>query len=595
VNNSTGCVSEPAYFCAAGNGGNALAGSLAVPVITVPSNNVFTTATTSVTGTTDANASVTLYVDGGIKATTTANGSGVFTFSNQTFLQGQQLYFVVTLNTGAVSTSKCANQTAVFAVTCYTPAPLVNADANNQVTAGAPITGTASGPAGTTIRVYTSGAVLVATAAVLADGTWSTGNAGTLPATYNALAGTSYYATAQIGTCSISLSSATVSAASQTSAARCGTITGPVAPNAASVSGTVTGSFTTTTVNLYLDDVLIGTTTTNTAAWGPIIVNSTINNALYSNGVLTIGIRETGKQEVNCPASATAITCAATPAAPVFTPTSSTITANQTVTYTISNAVSGTFYGIANSSTGESLANGVWAVANGTLNITTKSFPAAGTYNIVIKATSLTGLDVCSSLPAAASLIVSGSLPVHLINFNGDWRNDNAVLNWSTANENNSLVFQLEKSKNGNAYTAVARIAAAGNSQVQQDYSYTDSGPFSENNYYRLKMVDRDGYFKYSQVINLQKKEKGITFYTVWPNPFSSLITVNVSSGSPASLLIRLTDLAGRQIKTRVQLVNRGNSQVVLQNLEQLVSGIYILEITNQNSGNHLVYKIFKE
>ena len=188
TNNVTGCNSLPAYFCAAGNGGNALAGSLAAPVITTPANAVFTTATTSISGTTDANAALNLYVNGISIQTTTATAGGAFTFSGLNLLAGQQLYISVELNTGTVSTSKCAGQTILYTVSCYTQAPLITADNNNQITSGSPITGTSTEPAGTIIRVYIPANTLVATTTVQANGSWSTGNAGTTPAVYNALA-----------------------------------------------------------------------------------------------------------------------------------------------------------------------------------------------------------------------------------------------------------------------------------------------------------------------------------------------------------------------------------------------------------------------
>ena len=170
--NAAGCNSLPAYFCAAGNGGSALAGALAVPVITTPSNTVFTTATKTISGTTTANATVSLYINAISIQIVTATAGGVFTFTGLNLLNGQQLYIVVELNTGTVSTSMCANQTPLYTVSCFTNTPLINADNNNQLTAAAPITGTSTEPAGTTIRVYTSGNTLVATTLVQANGTW---------------------------------------------------------------------------------------------------------------------------------------------------------------------------------------------------------------------------------------------------------------------------------------------------------------------------------------------------------------------------------------------------------------------------------------
>ena len=128
----------------------------------------------------------------------------------------------------------------IYTVSCFTQNPLINGDNNNQITAGAPITGTALSPAGTVIRVYSPVTTLVATTAVQANGTWSTGNAGTTPAIFNAVAGTSYYANAQNGTCGLSANSSNYTAIGATLASRCGTIIGPVSASAPSISGNVT-------------------------------------------------------------------------------------------------------------------------------------------------------------------------------------------------------------------------------------------------------------------------------------------------------------------------------------------------------------------
>ncbi|MDZ4795711.1 MAG: T9SS type A sorting domain-containing protein [Bacteroidota bacterium] len=592
VDNVSGCVSEPEYFCAAGNGGNALAGSLVAPVITSPANAIFTTGTTIITGTTDVNASVTLYINGAVRGTTTANGSGVFSFSNLALSVGQQLFITVELNTGIVGTSKCAAQSIIYTVSCYTKPPLINADNNNQITAGAPITGTSSEPAGTVIRVYTATPTLIATTTVQANGTWSTGNAGTTPATYNAVAATSYYANAQNGTCSVSQNSGTLTAASLTSAGRCGTITGSIAANATSISGTVTGTFTTTTINLYLDASLIGSTNTTTTNWGPITVNSTMNNTLYSNGVLTIGIQESSKQEVSCPGSASSISCSPTPTAPIITPTSSTVVVNQSITYTISNAVTGTFYGIANGTTGESLATGIWATANGNLNITTKTFTSAGNFNIVVKATSLSGVSVCTSGPAAASVTVSSTLPVTLQSFNGKWTGESVLLSWKTSTETNSSHFELERSADGISFSRLASIGAAGTSFSELTYTYTDINPLTATGFYRLKQVDIDGRYTFSQVLLLQKNNSGILINAVRPNPFSGEIVISIVLDKAQDINARLTDLSGRLIKTIRQQGQFGLNQVRLSGLQSLSGSLYIVEI--ETGGQLIRQKVLK-
>ena len=584
--NAAGCNSLPAYFCAAGNGGSALAGALAVPVITAPSNAAFTTATKTISGTTTANATATLYIDGISVQTVTATAGGVFTFTGINLLNGQQLYILVELNTGTVSTSMCANQTPVYTVSCFTNTPLINADNNNQLTAGAPITGTSTEPAGTSIRIYTSVNTLVATTLVQANGSWSTGNAGTTPAVYNAVAATTYYANAQNGSCGLSSNSASFATLAPTSAGRCGTITGPIAAGASSVSGTLTGAFSTSTVNLYLDGQPIGSTVTSTTAWGPITVNSTINNTLYSNGVLSIGIQESGKQEVLCPGSALAITCTPTPVAPVYSPAVTSILRNETVTYTISNAATGTFYAVADSATGQSLGQGKWATANGSLSITTTPFTTAGTFKVVFRSTSLSGVTQCTAVSSTGVVNVSSiALPLTLIQFKGKKQADQILLDWTTANEVRVNRFEIERSANGSVFEKLGTVTAAGNSSSNKAYSFTDTKPLDAVNYYRLKMIDDDGRYTYSNVIAFTGgRSKEIIITDVKPNPFTETINLGIVLQQAQSLTVQLVDMAGRVVATKYVQAKEGNNDIVYSGLSQLSDGMYYLRIVTTDA-----------
>ena len=592
--NAAGCNSLPAYFCAAGNGGSALAGVLAVPVITAPSNSVFTTATKTISGTTTANATATLYINGLVAQAVTATAGGIFNFTGLNLLNGQQLYILVELNTGVVSTSMCANQTPVYTVSCFTNTPLINADNNSQLTAGAPITGTSTEPAGTTIRVYTSGNVLVATTLVQANGTWSTGNAGTTPAIFNALAATTYYANAQNGSCGLSNNSAGFATLAPTTASRCGTIAGPIASGATSISGTLTGSFSTSTVNLYLDGQLIGSTVTSTTAWGPITVNSTINNTLYSNGVLSIGIQESGKQEVLCPASALAITCTPTPDAPVYSPAVINILRNQTVTYTISNAATGSFYALADAASGQALGQGKWATSNGVLSITTNPFTTAGTFNVVFRSTSLTGVTQCSAVSSTGIVNVSTiSLPLTLIQFKGKKQAGHVLLDWTTANEVNVNRFEIERSANGSVFQNIGNVPATGYNNVNKAYSFNDTKLLDAVNYYRLKMIDNDGKYTYSNVIVFMGNQGGgVMVSNVKPNPFAETIHVNIVLLKQQMVTIQLVDMAGLVVLTNNVQGKEGNNDILLNGLSKLSKGIYFIKIITADA--LLQHKVLK-
>jgi hypothetical protein len=585
VNTTTGCTSLPAYFCAAGNGSNSLAGVLPVPVITSPVNSAFTTATKSITGTTDANATVYLFVNGTNILTTTATG-GNFSFSNLNLLNGEQLYILTELNTGTVATSKCSNQTAVFTVSCFTQPPLISADNNNQLTTGLPITGSSTAAVGTTIRIYTSTNTLVATTAVQANGSWSTGNAGTTPAIYNAAAATTYYANAQNGTCGISANSASYTTATATSAARCGTIIGPVTSGVTSISGALTGSFSTTTVRLYLDNELIGSAVTSGTSWGPITVNSTVTNTLYAGGVLKIGVQESGKQEIICPASSTSISCSPTPSSPVYSPGNTTIYSNQTVTYNISNAVAGSFYAIADSATGQSFGQGKWATSNGALSITTNPFATAGTYKVFFKSTSLSGVTQCSAVSTTGTITVNNIvLPLSLVYFRGKKQAETILLEWATASETQTNRFEIERSHDGSSFIKTGTVTAAGNSSTSKAYAFTDNNPLSGMNYYRLKMIDNDGKYTYSKQLVFSGNQPGsIVIDKINPNPFTEFIHIGIVLQQPQPIKIQLIDLTGRTVATKDFQGIAGLNDIICDGLNGLRAGIYFIKIISADA-----------
>ncbi len=584
-NTNGSCSSEPVYVCYTGNGSSALAGSVTTPVITSPANAVITNGSKTISGTADANTSLNLYVNGTVKQTVTTSSTGTFTFSNLSLVNGQIVYITSELNTGTVTTSKCEAQTSKYTVSCYTTPPIITADNNNQITVSKPITGISSEVAGTAIKVYTSANTLVATTTVLIDGTWSTSNAGTTPATYNAAASTTYYATAQNGTCSVSISSGSVAAAAQTASTRCGTITGPVATAATSISGILGSAVASTTVNLYLDGTLIGTTTTGTTTWGPITVNSTINNTLYSSGVLTIGIQESGAQEVIC-SNSTTISCSPTPTAPIISPATTTVGQNKTITYTISNAVAGSFYGVADATTGASAANGVWATTNGNLSITTNVISGTGTHSLIVKSTSLSGVTMCSALSATAKVTITATLPVNLIDFRG-WKQNNATsLQWITETEINIKHYEIEHSTTGFTFTTIGEVAAAGNSS-RTTYNFIDENALATINYYRLKVVGNDGRFTYSKVIIMHDNEAGITVNAARPNPFTSDITISMLLTQNEKIKLELFDASGKQIRVKELDGLKGANTINFDNLKNLTGGLYLIKV----SANGEVYQ----
>jgi hypothetical protein len=549
------CESAPVFGCLG-------LSATATPVIT---ETVIYNTATSISGTAVSGATVRLRINGQLVASVVATG-GNYSFTGLSLNAGD------VLDVKAVSTGTCLSASATITVSCFTSAPVISGDNNNQVASGAAIAGVSSEPSGSTIRVYTSPSnTLVATTTVQANGTWSTGNAGTTPGTYNAVAGTVYFATAQ-NTCGNSSASGTVTAVAPTSSSRCGSITGPVTSGASSVSGTLTGAVAGTTVNLYNDGILVGSTTTGSTSW----TITAPANSLYPDGVLTIGIRESGSKEVICAATQN-ISCASGPATPVISPATSNIVAGQSITYTISNAVSGTFYGVADATSGRSLATGKWATSNGSLTITTNVFTTAGNYNIVVKATSLSGVTVCSSQPGTASVAVSGVLPVSFVSLNGHRQDATVHLTWTVAHEQQVKEYRVERSTDGRTYTEAGRLAFRAATGSLNTYTLADATAPSGTLLYRIRQVDLDGRSHLSGILRLAASgEQGVQ---VSPNPVRDRATLSLQSEQRGTVTITLVELTGRPVYRMQAEVRKGANLISLQQLDRFARGQYLLRV----------------
>jgi len=118
----------------------------------------------------------------------------------------------------------------------------------------------------------------------------------------------------------------------------------------------------------------------------------------------------------------------------------------------------------------------------------------------------------------------SALLPVELISFKAQWSEDDGILTWVTASERNSDRFEVERSTDGIHFVKVGMVKSKGNSTEVLSYLFNDvdAGQLNADGlYYRLKQIDFDGEFEYSQIVYLDIDKKPIDAKViVFPNPF---------------------------------------------------------------------------
>ncbi len=354
-------------------------GSSTAPTIIT---NPIQTGTTSITGTAVTGALVRLYVNGNLLATTTA-AAGAYTFN------GLVLTDATTVLVRSQQPLLCATD-ASRTVSCAVSNPTISANAANQIPAGSTIGGF-SFVAGATVSLFNGGGTLLATVTVQANGSWTTAVAAT--------AGTTYFAT-QATSCGTSGNSNTVTAVAATSAARCGSFA-PASYNerATAISGTLATAVANTIVNLYIDDVLIGSVTTGTTGWS-IPVNTNGLNTLYAGEVLSIGVRVAPSMETICPARTT-VSCFIPPAPTVTIATHTISNPDGTVTYEITSSAAGVLYCLedANAPFVDYGVSVYSPTAGNTLYLTSYPFLIAGTYNLRVKGMTFSGLGCEAFFP----------------------------------------------------------------------------------------------------------------------------------------------------------------------------------------------------
>jgi hypothetical protein len=173
-------------------------------------------------------------------------------------------------------------------------------------------------------------------------------------------------------------------------------------------------------------------------------------------------------------------------------------------------------------------------------------------------------------------------LPVSLSDFRISSQANDVTLRWSTASENNNRGFEVQRSTDGNRWTALGFVSGAVNSQVQRSYQYLDKDLKDGRYFYRLKQVDLDGKFSYSKILNAVINTKGMIFTLGqnYPNPTSGHTTITYAIPSRNHVNIALYDMQGRMVKQVVNETRDPGFYTVDLNTNGLGKGVYHYKMT---------------
>lgn len=171
-------------------------------------------------------------------------------------------------------------------------------------------------------------------------------------------------------------------------------------------------------------------------------------------------------------------------------------------------------------------------------------------------------------------------LPLDLLTFKGSLQNNATQLEWETTNEKGTALFSVERSIDGHDFQQIGTVAAKDNS-VKNKYSFWDYDATHQSSsllYYRLKMIDKDGSFTYSDIVIITLP--GITGkVSVFPNPALNQIKITISAPADGKAKWNLVDNTGRIVMQNSAQLKKGNNSLSL-NIGTLSTGVYYLGVS---------------
>jgi trimeric autotransporter adhesin len=229
----------------------------------------------------------------------------------------------------------------------------------------------------------------------------------------------------------------------------------------------------------------------------------------------------------------------------------------------------------------------VWAGTPGSGTLPTQIYSSTGntlSYTDIGLANLATGYYYIEITNGASKIVTApiwytrndaAIVPVKLSTFAVQKLENKAKIYWTTEQEINSSKFVVERSSDGRTWENLATVNAAGNSNTRSDYYVTDYSPKKGINYYRLKQIDLDGKFEYS---NIKSAIFNVPYNViVTPNPVSDFIHVLINKADNKNIEIQIADMSGKIIKNIIT-----NESFTNISTYGIAKGMYLVKVINE-------------
>lgn len=184
------------------------------------------------------------------------------------------------------------------------------------------------------------------------------------------------------------------------------------------------------------------------------------------------------------------------------------------------------------------------------------------------------GLALCHDLWRFRPFV---NLPLHLLTFNVNLKDKSTRLQWTSENEQNFSHYEIERSTNSKEWHNVGTVNWKGGSS-KNEYSYQDdlSGQSLVVNrlYYRLKMVDKDGSFTYSNIVNIRLGNQ--QSFSIYPNPATTSVQLQFDKSINEKVEVKVVGVNGKIVVSRKLIVVSGQSTL---STNKLAVGSYLVQV----------------
>jgi len=172
-------------------------------------------------------------------------------------------------------------------------------------------------------------------------------------------------------------------------------------------------------------------------------------------------------------------------------------------------------------------------------------------------------------------------VPVELSSFTANASENSVVLNWTTVTEKNNFGFEIERNIEG-VFTTIGFVDGFGTTTTSQQYSFTDTKLNNEIYHYRLKQIDFNGGFKYSEIVKVEVfVPTELKLEQNYPNPFNPTTNINFSIPESGQVTLTVFNIIGEDVEELVNEFMEAGNYTINYSVKDLSTGIYLVRLSS--------------